>query len=57
MKVLIDGSVPPGAGLSSSSAFVVASTLATACANQITVLLQHHHPRVSGFAIDTLTSI
>lgn len=35
MSVLVDGTVPPSAGLSSSSAFVVASTLATAVANNI----------------------
>jgi len=35
MKVLVDGNVPKSAGLSSSSALVVASTLATAVANRI----------------------
>lgn len=33
MQVMMSGNVPAGAGLSSSSAFVVASFLATAVAN------------------------
>ncbi|CAF4608238.1 unnamed protein product, partial [Rotaria magnacalcarata] len=37
MKVLIDGTIPRSAGLSSSSALVVCAALTTAIANGITI--------------------
>ncbi|KAG0224045.1 galactokinase [Actinomortierella wolfii] len=56
MLCLMSGTVPPGAGLSSSSAFVCCSVIATAHAQASLVLEKHKQPTAQELAILSIRS-